>query len=218
MSPFLRRKCLKVLRGKDGVVFAAGNLPELSQEKIANARNICIIGSPGAGKTTLAKQLARQLQVTAVSMDDIAEQQFRKGLGMPTEARWQELLKGAAADDRVITEGNYWCSIPHRFAAADVIVVMAPPMATCLWRAFVRGAQNLVGETTAHPSTRLSMLSRIQYFLSPKIYFRAVLFWVLHRHDLLAAVLARPSDTPVVVIASSRERGTSLIGQPLVHR
>jgi len=218
MSPFLRKTCLKVMRGKDGVVFAAGNFPELCLEKIANARNICIVGSPGAGKTTLARQLARQLQVTTVSMDDIAEQQFRKGLGMPTEARWQELLKGAAADDRVITEGNYWCSIPHRFAAADVIVVMAPPMATCLWRAFVRGAQNLVGETTAHPSTRLSMLSRIQYFLSPKIYFRAVFFWLLHRHDLLAAVLARPSDTPVVVIASSRERGTSLIGQPLVHR
>ena len=88
---------------------------------------IHIIGGPGSGKTTLAKQLSEELQIPHCDLDDL---QWDNGAGYGTKRDPKErdaLLAQLLSKDDWIIEGVYhaWCE--RCFAEADRIYLLEVP-------------------------------------------------------------------------------------------
>lgn len=69
-------------------------------------KKILITGLPGAGKTTLAKELAKPLNAVHLNADEI-RQQINKGLGFSLEDRLEHARRMGVLADIVVRSGNY---------------------------------------------------------------------------------------------------------------
>ncbi len=92
---------------------------------------IAIIGSPGAGKSTLAYQLGKSLDIEIIHLDRYFWQpDWRE---KPRDARI-EILKDLVRKERWIIEGAYLGSSEPRLNAADTIILLDIPPWLCLHR------------------------------------------------------------------------------------
>jgi len=91
---------------------------------------IAIIGCGGSGKSTVARKLARILDVPLVHLDAIYYDEHWTPLPKNEFAAQQEKL---ASGERWIIEGNYASSLPIRLTAADTVIFLDLPAAACLW-------------------------------------------------------------------------------------
>ena len=88
---------------------------------------IHIIGGPGSGKTTLAKQLSEELQIPHYDLDDL---QWDNGAGYGTKRDPKErdaLLEQLLSEDDWIIEGVYYAWCERCFADADRIYLLEIP-------------------------------------------------------------------------------------------
>jgi adenylate kinase family enzyme len=101
-------------------------------------KRIVIIGSGGAGKTSLALDLGKKFGIPVHHLDAI----FWRPGWKPMERREFEAaqrdLMGAPA---WVIDGNYGGTMELRLAAADTIIFMDLPRATCLFGALKRRIQ-----------------------------------------------------------------------------
>jgi adenylate kinase family enzyme len=91
---------------------------------------IVILGCGGSGKSTLARQLAATLDIPLTHLDAIYYDDDWRPLPQDEFAARQEKL---VAGKRWIIEGNYASTLPVRLAAADTVIFLDLPAATCLW-------------------------------------------------------------------------------------
>src|SRR6187402_354163 len=92
---------------------------------------ILIIGSPGSGKSTMARALAARTGLPLVHLDQIY---WQPDWVERDKAEWLATLTAALAEPRWIIEGNYSSSLAQRLAAADTAVLLDVPTWRCLWR------------------------------------------------------------------------------------
>jgi len=92
---------------------------------------IVIIGSPGAGKSTLARKLGRKLHIKVVHLDRIFWQPGWEE--KPRDTRI-EILKKLVQEKQWIIEGTYLDSSEPRLRAADTIIFLDVAPLACLWR------------------------------------------------------------------------------------
>ncbi len=88
---------------------------------------IHIIGGPGSGKTTLAKQLSEKLQIPHYDLDDL---QWDNSADYGTKRDPKErdaLLEQLLSEDDWIIEGVYYAWCGRCFADADRIYLFAVP-------------------------------------------------------------------------------------------
>ncbi len=101
---------------------------------------ILIIGSPGAGKTTLARSLSEKLGLPLVHLDVL---HWRDGWVEAPREEFDALLNEALAEPRWIIDGNYSRTLPLRLSRCDTAVYLDYPRLLCLWGAVKRVAANL---------------------------------------------------------------------------
>lgn len=96
---------------------------------------IAIIGSGGAGKTTLALALSQQLSIPVYHLD-----QYRWTSGWnPVDSAEIEHIHNTMCDkESWIIDGNYTKTMPYRFSKADVIIFLDIPRWKRLYRIFKR--------------------------------------------------------------------------------
>lgn len=98
-------------------------------------QRILVIGSPGAGKSTLAHALAARTGLPLFHLDKLfwlpgwVERDREEG-----RAELAEVLAG----ERWIIDGNYGSTLPMRIARADTVVWLDYPTWLCLGRVFKR--------------------------------------------------------------------------------
>lgn len=88
-----------------------------------------IVGSAGAGKSTLARALARRTGLPLVHLDALY---WQPGWVETPRPRWREVQREALAGERWIADGNYGGTL-ERLALADVVVLLEYSRWICLW-------------------------------------------------------------------------------------
>jgi adenylate kinase family enzyme len=98
---------------------------------------IVIIGPLGAGKSTLAVALGRQLGVPVHHLDSL----YWGPDWTPTPAEeWKALLNRLVGGRSWIIDGNFTSSLSQRLAAADTVIYLDVSPLTCTIRALGRRA------------------------------------------------------------------------------
>ena len=102
-----------------------------------------VIGSPGAGKSTLSAELARLTGLPLIHLDQL---HWKPGWVESGTEEFDSKLSEAIARPRWVIDGNYGRTLPLRLARADTILWLDFPVWLCLAR-IVRRAVRYRGRT-----------------------------------------------------------------------
>ena len=98
-------------------------------------QRVLIIGSAGAGKTTLSVELGAVLGLPVVHLD---AHYWRPGWVPSDDQHWKDTVASMVQNDHWIMDGNYGGTMDMRVAAADTVVFLALPRIVCLYRVMIR--------------------------------------------------------------------------------
>ncbi len=99
---------------------------------------IAIIGSCGAGKSTLAKSLGQKLALPIIHLDSYY---WRANWVETPKNEWDTLHQKLLQGECSIIDGNYGSTMDIRLEAADTIIWLDFPRNLCLWRIIKRYLQ-----------------------------------------------------------------------------
>ncbi len=110
-------------------------------------RKIIIVGSGGAGKTTLARRLGEATGIEVIHLDSLF---WRPNWTRTPEEEWISKVESLVKCDSWIMDGNFGGTREIRLAACDTIIWLDTPRHVCLYRALKR-------TVTYHNRTRPDM-------------------------------------------------------------
>jgi adenylate kinase family enzyme len=94
-------------------------------------QRVLVIGSPGAGKSTLATEIARRVGLPLVHLD---RHYWRAEWIEPDKEEWARQVEGLAAGGSWVMDGNYGGTLAMRLARADTVIWLDFPVWLCVWR------------------------------------------------------------------------------------
>lgn len=98
-------------------------------------KRILIIGSAGAGKTTLARYLGQHLALPVVHLDQLF---WRPGWVAPPVTDWKQQVNQLLARPTWILDGYYHNTLDVTCRAADTIIFLDIARQRCLYRVCLR--------------------------------------------------------------------------------
>ncbi|MEU7961058.1 MULTISPECIES: topology modulation protein [Micromonospora] len=140
---------------------------------------IAIIGCGGSGKSTVARELARILDIPLTHLDTLYYDEHWTPLPTAEFAAQQEKL---VTRDRWIIEGNYAATLPIRLAAADTVIFLDLPAAACLRGILQRRWRYRGGQHRADGVYDRITWNFIRYILSYRRTMRPRIRRLLHDH------------------------------------
>ncbi len=101
-------------------------------------KRVLIIGSGGAGKSTLARRMGEISGLPVIHLD---AEHWRPGWIEPSKDEWAARVDELTRGESWIMDGNYGGTMSQRIAAADTILFLDLPRTTCLGRVVKRRIQ-----------------------------------------------------------------------------
>ncbi len=98
-----------------------------------------VIGCGGAGKTTVARQIAARTGLPLVHLDQLY---WHPGWIPTPNAEWDRQVQALIGQEAWVMDGNYGRTLPQRLAAADTVVFLDLPRLVCSWRIIKRQLQH----------------------------------------------------------------------------
>ena len=98
-------------------------------------KRVLIIGSAGAGKTTLARRIGTLLDLPVIHLD---RHFWNPGWVETPRDEWTRKVDGLVAGERWVMDGNYGGTIEVRARAADTILLLDYSRLLCLRRVLGR--------------------------------------------------------------------------------
>lgn len=93
-------------------------------------KKVIIIGSGGAGKSTLARKLSNATGIEIVHLDKLF---WLPGWISITKEELADKIKEIVVKDSWIMDGNYSGTMDMRMEAADTIIYLDFPTIVCIW-------------------------------------------------------------------------------------
>lgn len=94
-----------------------------------------VIGSGGAGKSTLSRRLGEILGVEVIHLD---VQHWKPGWAEPTKEEWRRKVGELVSRESWVIDGNYGGTMEMRLEACDTVVFLDLPRLLCIWRVLKR--------------------------------------------------------------------------------
>lgn len=98
-------------------------------------QRVLVIGPCGAGKSTLAVELAQNLVLPVYHMDQL---NWQTGWVESSKDEIRRKLTEIVAADRWLIDGNYGGTLAERLERADTVIYLDYPIRLCLWRVIRR--------------------------------------------------------------------------------
>lgn len=98
-------------------------------------KRIMIIGSGGAGKSTMAKELH---EMTGLPLHHLDTYFWLPNWVEIDKAEWQSINRKLVAEDEWIMDGNYGSTMDMRLERADTIIFLDRPAWIKIWRVILR--------------------------------------------------------------------------------
>jgi adenylate kinase family enzyme len=98
-------------------------------------QRVLVIGSPGAGKSTLARRLACAWGLPLIHLD---REYFGPGWTIPGKAEWRARVAELASRPAWVMDGNYSSTFDLRVPRATHVIWLDPPRWRCLVRVAFR--------------------------------------------------------------------------------
>ncbi|MEX3715869.1 DNA topology modulation protein FlaR [Cytobacillus horneckiae] len=112
---------------------------------------IHIIGSVGSGKTTLAKTLSKNYQITYYEMDNVVWERHKSGDIRRTAEERDKYLEKIVSTDRWIIEGvHHYEWVDKSFKKADLIIFLDTPYKLRIFRIIKRYIRQILRVEVAH--------------------------------------------------------------------
>lgn len=105
----------------------------------STVNRILIIGCPGAGKSTLAVQIAQIGNIPLVHLDSI---QWIDNETNASQAAFDAKLQEEIQKDQWVIDGNYARTLELRMKRAEMVVWLDLPRSVCLYRILKRYVKN----------------------------------------------------------------------------
>lgn len=102
-------------------------------------RRVLIIGSAGAGKSTLAVHLGGRLGLPVIHLD---AHFWQPGWRETPKDVWKQRVAELVQRDSWIMDGNYGGTLEERVQSADTVILLAFPRIQCVYRVFKRAARH----------------------------------------------------------------------------
>ncbi|HEV7318298.1 MAG TPA: AAA family ATPase [Ensifer sp.] len=105
-------------------------------DHIRNARRILVVGCSGGGKSTLSQKLARQFQLTYISIDrDIL---WLPGWVQRDRAEQLQRIVERVAEERWVMDGTGPSTFNIRVPRSDMVIWVRMPRLLCVWGVVTR--------------------------------------------------------------------------------
>ncbi len=98
-------------------------------------RRVLVIGSGGAGKSTVARRLGQLLDIEVKHLDKFY---WRSGWQETPKEDWLRTVTELTSGESWIMDGNYGGTLEFRIQHCDTIIFLDMPRLLCLWRIFKR--------------------------------------------------------------------------------
>lgn len=153
-----------------------------------------IIGSCGAGKSTLARQLHQKTGIELIHLD---QEYFSPNWVEPTSEDWEKTVKSLIQKPSWIIDGNYGGTMEVRLNVADKIIFLNRSRWLCLYRVIKRIVLNY-GKT--RPDSAEGCNERFDWkFLVYTFHFNDV-----KRPKILERLSKLPSTKEVIILESDK--------------
>lgn len=98
-------------------------------------KKILIIGSGGAGKSTLARHLGDALGIEVIHLDKL---HWKPNWTSPPKEEWRKTVEQELKKDSWVMDGNFGGTMEMRLAVSDTVIYLDFPRTICLYRALKR--------------------------------------------------------------------------------
>jgi adenylate kinase family enzyme len=102
-------------------------------------RRVALIGSGGSGKSVLAAELGRRLDLPVIHLDTLF---WRPGWVETPLDEWRRTQEELVQGERWIIDGNHAATLDVRLPAADTVVLLDFNRYLCTWRIVKRSFQH----------------------------------------------------------------------------
>ena len=168
-------------------------------------RHVAILGSAGAGKSRLARELADALELPVVHLDRLY---WKPGWVAPTEPEWEAIQRRELGRESWIADGlqENRAGLPdHWLDAADTIVFIDASPLLCVWRVIRRRLSSEAG-----PEMPADCKPAPFYRAFPKFLRLLLIYRRFVRADVLAELARREHRQKVAVLRGGDDMGTFL--------
>ena len=170
---------------------------------MATTQRVAIIGSGGAGKSTLAREVGERLSLPIIHLD----QHFWNAHWTETPTpEWEERHKSLLERERWVMDGNYGGTMDARIAMADTVIFLDMPRLFCIYRVLKRWL-------TYRNTTRPDMAPDNPEKLDAN-FFRCILDYPKTRRPLILERLKRLEGKTVIHLKNPHQVGTFLKSLP----